>query len=101
MNELESDAATTICSGRQVKIPIRFCETNNVQQDTNVEYGMKTAKVIAKHMCAFNEMTKNTCHKHHSYIQAYNLNAGLKQFGNKGHKPAICKRKQLHQRAIF
>ena len=40
-------------------------------------------------------------HKHHSLIQTFNLLAGLKQFGHKGHKAAVCKMKQLHQCAVF
>jgi hypothetical protein len=54
-----------------------------VQLDTNVKYGVQMARVIAKHMCAFNEMNQNMSHKHHSLIQTYNLNAGLKQFRHK------------------
>ena len=78
------DAMTTACSGRHVKLPIRFCMTNNVHINFHVDYGYQMAKVIAKHMCAFNEMNQNISQKHHSFIQVYyTLGAGRKKLDTK------------------
>ena len=44
-----------------------------------------------QNMCAFNEINKNTSHTHQSIIQDFTLDAGLKQFGPKGHEAAVHK----------
>ena len=73
----------------------------NAQADQHVEYGYETAKVIAHHICAFNEMQQNVTHRHHAFVQQFSLKAGLKKFGQRGHDVAYKEMKQLHQRAVF
>jgi hypothetical protein len=58
-------------------------------------------KVIACHICAFNEMVQNTQHWHHSFIQTYSLKAGLKKFGEAGKQATFKEMNQLHQCAVF
>jgi cobalamin biosynthesis protein CobT len=88
--------AVTTRSGREVRLPVRFREITNLNTQANqhVEYGFETAKVIARHICAFNEMQQNVAHRHHSFVQQFSLKAGLKKFGQKGHDAAYKEMKQ-------
>jgi hypothetical protein len=61
----------------------------NAQANQHVEYGFEMAKVIAHHICAFNEMQQNVAHRHHSFVQQFSLREGLKKFGQKGHNVAL------------
>jgi hypothetical protein len=73
----------------------------NAQANQHVEYAFEMAKVIAHHICAFNEMQQNVAHRHHSFVQQFSLKAGLKKFGQRGHDAAYKEMKQLHQRTVF
>jgi hypothetical protein len=104
-DEEQSHEAPTMTtrSGREVRVPARFRRAinMNVQANRHVEYGFETAKVIARHICAFNEMQQNVTHRLHAFVQQFSLKAGLKKFGQRGHDAAYKKMKQLHQRAVF
>jgi hypothetical protein len=91
----EVEPAVMTRSGREVRVPSRYREVSALQSQSNtdidnhIEYGCETVKVIAHHICAFNEMAQNTQHRHHSFIQTYSLKAGLKKFGEAGKQCAV------------
>ena len=81
--------------------PLRFCKVNNAndQTDSHVKYGHQSVKTSAKHTCAFS--STQLLHRHHSFAEAYTLDAGLKPFWHKSHKAAVCRMKQLQQCAFL
>jgi hypothetical protein len=64
----EVEMAVTTCSGRQIRVPSRYQEVSALTSqlstdiDNHIEYSCKMVKVIACHICAFNEMVQNTQH---------------------------------------
>jgi len=77
-----------------------YQETNHIcvqTKDNIVTYDDQYALVIAMFILQLNDKALND----HTFVQTYNLNQGIKKFGDKGEQAAFKEVDQLHQRECF
>ena len=95
-NIIEDENVNKTRSGRPINRLNLFQQELDSLNEKNLEYGLESAKVMARIINKFNDNGYDKQDK--SFMQAFTLKQGINKFGNKGIQAATDELKQLHER---